>query len=80
MTRKGELGCCNGDGPCLGCWEATPGETGQRCKHCGANTPYTDWTECEDCAIERRKREEQEQLDAEENERLLLREYYRDQT
>lgn len=25
MTRKGELGCPNCDGPCLGCWES-PGD------------------------------------------------------
>jgi hypothetical protein len=24
MTRRGELGCCNCDGPCLGCWEDPP--------------------------------------------------------
>lgn len=23
MTRKGELGCPNCDGPCIGCWEMT---------------------------------------------------------
>ncbi len=58
--------------------------SGQRCKHCGANTPYVDWTECEGCMEDRirgkmREQEIQEQSDAEENERLLLRDYYRDQ-